>query len=216
MKKLKCDTKTIIEMYANGKSFNSIAKTFKTYPTTIKRILERNNVELRHDVPTKGSYTILTDGDKLIKWAKAQNRLVSKIELAKVIGKTRLSPKYFQIYPELGQYVMPYEQKDIQSYSKQLYDWLKKNNISYVPNDRSALGGVPVHAKLLKDYEGILLFIDIRPQTVSVKKYSEMIGRKLKSAKQRNLNIVFIKEAYFEDLDYIKGVLDSLLYSKER
>ena len=46
------------------------------------------------------------NGEKLIEWAKAQGRLVTKAELAEVIGTKRLSPSYFIKYPELSKYVV--------------------------------------------------------------------------------------------------------------
>ena len=39
----------IVDAYKNGQSMNSIAKEFNTYATTIKRILEKHNIQLRHD-----------------------------------------------------------------------------------------------------------------------------------------------------------------------
>ena len=118
------NSKTIEKMitkYNNGDSLNSIAKDFHTYPTTIKRILERHDVELRHDERKEGRLYV-KDGEKLIEWAKAQKRLVTKAELAKVAGTKRLSPSYFIKYPELGQYVVTHEQNELQEYSQKLYN----------------------------------------------------------------------------------------------
>ena len=214
--KAKIEPQGIIEAYENGQSLNAIARAFGTYPTTVRRILERNDIELRHDAMVKGSHTVLNDGEKLIEWAKAQGRLVTRKELAEVVGKTRLSPGYFQKYPELGQYVASYEQKDIQKYTEQLFTWLQKNDISYAPNDRSALEGIPVQAKLLNKYDGILITIDIKSVSISNARYKEMIRRRLKKANEKGLIMLFLKEEHFEDLDCIKGLLDSLKYSKER
>lgn len=207
---LKIEPRGIIEAYERGESLNGIARAFGTYPTTVRRILERNNIELRHDVMLKGSHTVLNDGEKLIEWAKAQGRLVTKKELAKVVGKTRLSPSYFQKYPELGQYVASYEQKDIKKYTDQLFTWLQKNNIPYAPNDRSALEGIPVQAKLLEDYEGILIETDIKSKSVSNMRYKAMIHRRLKKANEKGLILLFLKEAHFENLDCIKSLLNGL------
>lgn len=214
--KAKIEPQGIIEAYENGQSLNAIARAFGTYPTTVRRILERNDIELRHDIDEKGSHNKLKDGEKLIEWAKTQGRLVTRKELAEVIGKTRLSPGYFQKYPELGQYVASYEQKDIQKYTDQLFTWLQENEISYSPNDRSALEGIPVQAKLLEKYDGILMSIDIKSTSISNARYKEMVRRRLKKANEKGLIILFLKEEHFEDLDCIKGLLDSLKYVRER
>lgn len=214
--KAKIEPQGIIEAYENGQSLNAIARAFGTYPTTVRRILERNDIELRHDIDEKGSHNKLKDGEKLIKWAKTQGRLVTRKELAEVIGKTRLSPGYFQKYPELGQYVASYEQKDIQKYTDQLFTWLQENEISYSPNDRSALEGIPVQAKLLEKYDGIVISIDIKSTSISNARYKEMVRRRLKKANEKGLIILFLKEEHFEDLDCIKGLLDSLKYVRER
>lgn len=214
--KAKIEPQGIIEAYENGQSLNAIARTFGTYPTTVRRILERNDIELRHDIDEKGSHNKLKDGEKLIEWAKTQGRLVTRKELAEVIGKTRLSPGYFQKYPELGQYVASYEQKDIQKYTDQLFTWLQENEISYSPNDRSALEGIPVQAKLLEKYDGIVISIDIKSTSISNARYKEMVRRRLKKANEKGLIILFLKEEHFEDLDCIKGLLDSLKYVRER
>lgn len=214
--KAKIEPQGIIEAYENGQSLNAIARAFGTYPTTVRRILERNDIELRHDIDEKGSHNKLKDGEKLIEWAKTQGRLVTRKELAKVIGKTRLSPGYFQKYPELGQYVASYEQKDIQKYTDQLFTWLQENEISYSPNDRSALEGIPVQAKLLEKYDGIVISIDIKSTSISNARYKEMVRRRLKKANEKGLIILFLKEEHFEDLDCIKGLLDSLKYVRER
>ena len=83
---MKIDNQVIIDAYNNGESMNAIARAFGTYPTTIKRVLEKNKVELRHDAATKGT-VFVKDGEKLIEWAKAQGRLVTKAELAKQLVK---------------------------------------------------------------------------------------------------------------------------------
>lgn len=174
---MKIETEAIIKAYEEGQSMNSIAKAFGTYPTTIKRILERNGVDLRHDVAKKGDY-IVKDGDMLIEWAKKQGRLVTKSELAALLGKNRLSPSYFIKYPELGQYVVTREQKDLQEYSQKLYNWLKENNIAYKPNDRTKLG-VSVSALLLEDYTGLAVDIFIKPTCVSRKRHEDSTNLKI-------------------------------------
>ena len=45
--KAKIEPQGIIEAYENGQSLNAIARAFGTYPTTVRRILERNDIELR-------------------------------------------------------------------------------------------------------------------------------------------------------------------------
>lgn len=210
----KIEPKEIIRAYQDGQSLHSIARAFGTYPTTVKRILIRNNIELR-STSTRGEL-LVNDGEKLIEWAKAQGRLVSKAELAKVAGTKRLSPSYFIKYPELGQYVKSYEQKELLKYTEQLFKWLKDNNILYKPNDKTALGGISVQALLLGEYEGMIIVLDIKPYSMSQKRYNEIIRRRLVKANEKGLIVLFLKEEHFEDLDSIKELLDSLKYSKER
>ena len=202
MNELKINTEELIKAYKNGQSMNSIASAFGTYATTVRRILTKNNIELRHDVKKEGEFYV-KNGERLIEWAKSQGRLVSKSELAKIAGTKRLSPSYFIKYPELGQYVITHEQNDIQVYTKKLYEWLQKNNIPYKPNDRKKLK-VSVTALLLGDYSNIILQIAIKPKCVSLKKYSEdMIGRKNR-AHEQNMRILFLHEEDFENLDTLK------------
>lgn len=210
----KIEPKEIIRAYQDGQSLHSIARAFGTYPTTVKRILIRNDIELR-STSTRGEL-LVNDGEKLIEWAKAQGRLVSKAELAKVAGTKRLSPSYFIKYPELGQYVKSYEQKELLKYTEQLFKWLKDNNILYKPNDKTALEGISVQALLLGEYEGMIIVLDIKPYSMSQKRYNEIIRRRLVKANEKGLIVLFLKEEHFEDLDSIKELLDSLKYSKER
>ena len=198
----------IIDEYNKGLSMNEIARNHNTYPTSVRRILEQNGVELRHDAVRKGSL-IVQDGEKLIEWAKSQGRLVSRKELAKVLGKKRLSPSYFIKYPELGQYVITHEQKDILEYSEKLYKWLKENNIPYKPNDRTKLG-LSVNALLLGEYTGIAIDIFIKPVYVSKRKHEEDTKSKMSKAKENDITIIFLNEEHFKNLDEIKGLLDSL------
>ena len=205
---MKIDNQAIIDAYNDGQSLNSIARAFGTYATTVRRVLEKNGVKLRHDTFKKGTIMV-QDGEKLIEWAKAQGRLVTKSELAKVLGRKRLSPSYFVKYPELGKYVVSREQKDIQEYVKRLYQWLSENNIQYKPNDRTKLS-VSVDALLLGEYTGLAIQIQEKPKYVSVKKHEESIKLKMRRAKEAGIIIVFLNKEHFEDLDSIKGLLDSL------
>ena len=113
-------------------------------------------------------------------------------------------------------HIASYEQKDITKFTTQLFNWLQKNEISYSPNDRSALEGIPVQAKLLEKYDGILIVIDIKSSAISNARYKEMIRRRLKKANEKGLIMLFLKEEHFDDLDSIKGLLDSLKYARER
>ena len=198
----------MIDEYSKGLSMNEIARNHNTYPTSVRRILKQNGVELRHDAVRKGSL-IVQDGEKLIEWAKSQGRLVSRKELAKVLGKKRLSPSYFIKYPELGQYAITHEQKDILEYSEKLYKWLKENNIPYKPNDRTKLG-LSVNALLLGEYTGIAIDIFIKPVYVSKRKHEEDTKSKMRKAKENDITIIFLNEEHFKNLDEIKGLLDSL------
>ena len=205
---MKIDNQTIIDAYKNGQSLNAIARAFGTYATTVKRVLEKNGVELRHDAITK-SAIIVQDGEKLIEWAKSQGRPVTKSELAKVLGKKRLTPSYFIKYPELGKYVVRREQKDIEKYTEKLYQWLNDNHIQYKPNDRTKLK-VSVDALLLGEYSGLAIQIQEKPTCISTKEFEERIKLKMRRAKEADIVIVFLNKEHFEDLDSIKGLLDSL------
>ena len=201
----------MIDEYNKGLSMNEIARNHNTYPTSVRRILKQNGVELRHDAVRKGSL-IVQDGEKLIEWAKSQGRLVSRKELAKVLGKKRLSPSYFIKYPELGQYVITHEPKDVLEYSEKLYKWLKENNIPYKPNDRTKLG-LSVNALLLGEYTGIAIDIFIKPVYVSKRKHEEDTKSTMRKAKENDITIIFLNEEHFKNLDEIKGLLDSLKHS---
>lgn len=205
---MKIDNQAIIDAYKNGQSLNALARAFGTYATTVKRVLEKNGVELRHDAITKGAI-IVQDGEKLIEWAKSQGRPVTKSELAKVLGKKRLTPSYFIKYPELGKYVVRREQKDIEKYTEKLYQWLNDNHIQYKPNDRTKLK-VSVDALLLGEYSGLAIQIQEKPTCISTKKFEERIKLKMRRAKEADIVIVFLNKEHFEDLDSIKGLLDSL------
>lgn len=205
---MKIDNQAIIDAYKNGQSLNAIARAFGTYATTVKRVLEKNDIELRHDAVTKGAI-IVQDGEKLIEWAKSQGRPVTKSELAKVLGKKRLTPSYFIKYPELGRYVVRREQKDIEKYTEKLYQWLNDNHIQYKPNDRTKLK-VSVDALLLGEYSGLAIQIQEKPTCISTKKFEERIKLKMRRAKEADIVIVFLNKEHFEDLDSIKGLLDSL------
>lgn len=206
---MKIETSAIIEAYKKGQSINSIANTFGTYPTSVRRILERNDIELRHDSRKKGELYV-QNGEKLLEWAKAQGRLVTKAELADVIGKSRLSPSYFIKYPELGQYVETRTQKSLKAYVNKLYDWLKKNNIPYKPNDRTTLEGVSVDALLLGEYSNLAIHISERATYVSKKKHEENIKQKMERAEKAGIRIIFLNKDHFENLDDVKLLLDSL------
>ena len=206
---MKIETSAVIEAYEQGQSINSIAKAFNSYPTSIRRILKRNNVKLRHDSRKKGELYV-QDGEKLLEWARAQGRLVTKTELATVIGKSRLSPSYFIKYPELGQYVETRTQKSLEIYINKLYSWLKENNIPYKPNDRTVLEGLSLDALLLGEYSNLALQISERATYVSKRKHEESIKQKLERAEKAGIKIIFLNKEHFENLDKIKSLLDSL------
>ena len=196
----------IIYAYKKGKSLNAIAKHFGMHPTSVSRLLEKNGVELRHDPIKKGRFFI-TGGEKLIKWAKAQGRLVTKAELAKVLGKKTLSPSYFIKYPELGRYVQDRTQKDLQEYGQKLYKWLRVNKIPYKPNDKTKLGKM-VSALLLKDYTGLAIQIDIKAPNISNPKFQQRRRDLYNCAKKNNIQIIWLRAKHFKDLDQIHVLLD--------
>lgn len=204
----------IVKAYIDGQSINAIAKEHYTYATSIKRILEKHHVTLRHDIATKGSLCV-KDGEKLIKWAKTQGRPVTKAELARVLGKTRLSPSYFIKYPELGRYIKTREQKDLRMYSEKLYNYLKDNNILYKPNDKKVLGK-SVTALLLGEYEGLAIQINIRPKYVSKAKYERMMEEKLQQGYKKKVFIVFLEKEQLEEIDTLKLLLDDIKSLREK
>lgn len=201
--------KQIIDEYNNGKSMNNIAREFNTYATTVKRILEKYNVELRHDTIKKGKLYV-KGGEKLIEWAKEQGRLVTKAELAEIVGVKRLSPSYFLKYPELGQYVVGDERKEFQEYYQKLYDWLKTYNIPYKRNDKTKLK-VSVDVLLLEKYSSIAIQISEKPKHMSKKVYEERMQKKLLRAKESGINIIFLSKEDFENLDNLKTLLDEII-----
>jgi hypothetical protein len=199
----------IIEAYNEGKSMNAIAKYFGTYAATVKRILEKNNIELRHDAKTQGS-VYLNDGDKLIEWAKAQKRPVTKAELAEVAGRKRLSPSYFKKYPELGQYIVANDRKDLSDYTSQLYDYLQKHNIPYKPGDRTKLN-VVVTALLLGEYSDIIIQIAERPYYISKPAHDVRIMKIQDRAEKAGIKTLFLyKEAFESDLEDLEHVLSDI------
>lgn len=206
---MKIETSAIIKAYKKGQSINSIANTFGTYPTSVRRILERNDIELRHDSRKKGELYV-QNGEKLLEWAKAQGRLVTKAELANVIGKSRLSPSYFIKYPELGQYVETRTQKSLKTYVNKLYDWLKENNIPYKPNDRTVLEGLSLDALLLGEYSNLAIHISERATYVSKRKHEKSIKEKLERAEKAGIRVIFLNKEHFENLNEVKLLLDSL------
>ena len=206
---MKIETSAIIEAYEKGQSINSIARAFGTYPTSVRRILERNNVKLRHDSRKKGELYV-QDGEKLLEWAKTQGRLVTKTELAAIIGKSKLSPSYFIKYPELGQYVETRTQKSLEIYINQLYNWLKENNIPYKPNDRTVLEGLSLDALLLGEYSNLAFQISEKATYISKKKHEENIKQKLERAEKVGIRIIFLNKEHFENLDEVKLLLDNL------
>ncbi|HAH17446.1 MAG TPA: hypothetical protein DCL29_00250 [Eubacterium sp.] len=207
MKTQTINKKQIINAYNNGQSLNAIAKEFHTYATSIKRILEKENVELRHDSKRAGQLYV-KDGEKLIEWAKAQKRLVTKTELAHVIGRKKLSPSYFEKYPELGRYVTTREQSELQIYSQKLYDWLQKTGIQYKPNDRTKIN-MSVTALLLGEYEGLALQIHIKPKCISKKQYEERVKAKVRKASKSGIFIIWLNKDHFENLDSTIGLLNA-------
>ena len=212
---MKIDNQAIIDAYKNGQSLNAIARAFGTYATTVKRVLEKNNIELRHDAITKGAI-IVQDGEKLIEWAKSQGRPVTKSELAKVLGKKRLTPSYFIKYPELGQYIEIYEQQDLREYTQKLYNWLKENDIPYKPNDRTRLK-LSIDALLLKEYTNIAIHIAEKPKYVSKKAYTKGLRERTERAGKAKVNLIFLTK---EDLDNpgrltkLRKALDVLKYKE--
>lgn len=202
----KDEYKAIIKAYENGQSMTSIAKDFNTYATSIKRILERYDVKLRHDSKrTKDIYDV--NAQKLLEWVKTQDRLVTRAELAEVIGRDRLSPIYFEKYPELRKYVIKRGQNNLHMYSQKLYDWLQEKEIKYKANDRTKLK-MNITALLLEEYEGLALQINIKPSSISKKKYKEDTDLRIRKAKESDLFIIWLNEKHFENLDSILTLLN--------
>lgn len=203
------DVDTIIKLYNEGESMTAIAEKFGTYPMTIKRLLEKHDVTLRHDSGKKGIPSV-KDGDKLIAWAKAQGRLVTKQELAEQLGRTRLSPSYFVKYPELGQYIVANEQSEFKEYYSELYVWLQRHGVPYKTNDKTTLGA-KVDVLLLGDYSGIAMLLTERPKNVSTRVHNERMNRCLSEASRLGIKMIELKKEHFEKaLEGLKETLDSL------
>lgn len=197
----------IINAYKRGKSMTSIARDHCTYATTICRILEKHGIPLRHDIRGKGRLQVKY-GEELIEWAKSQHRPVTKAELANYIGTKRLSPSYFIKYPELGQYVVTHEQKDLQEYADKLYAWLQKNNIQYKPNDRTKLK-MSVTALLLGEYSKLALQINIKPSSMSKDRYNKVMKTKLHRASEMGMTILWLDKESFNDLDSLIPLMEA-------
>ena len=204
---------TMIDMYNEGASLNAIARAYGTYATCVRRILLKHGVELRHDKTVKGE-SILTDGDELIEWAKAQGRYVTKAELAEHLGVTRLSPSYFKKYPELGKYIKGRGQKEFREDIEKLYKFLADNNIPYKPDDRTKLK-VSVTALLLGEYANIALQLTDKASCVSTNRYKYEMDLKKKRALEAGVRLVLISTKDLENLDDIKYTLDLLKFQKE-
>jgi hypothetical protein len=206
---MKLDEMKIIDEYNNGKSMNAIAEELSIYTMTVKRILEKHDIELRHDGKKKGSLYV-KDGEKLIEWAKAQGRLVTKQELAKQLGRARLSPSYFIKYPELGQYVVSSEQAEFREYYSELYVWLQRHGIPYKTNDKSTIGA-KIDVLLLGDYSGIIMQLAERPKNVSTRVFKERLRRCYYEADRLGFKVVELRKEHFEKaLDGLKETLDEL------
>ena len=91
-----------------------------------------------------------------------------------------------------------------------MYDWLKKNNIPYKPNDRLALEGLAVDALLLGEYSNLAIQISEKPTYVSKKQHEINIKQKLERAEKVGIRIIFLNKDHFENLDDVKLLLDSL------
>lgn len=202
---MKIDHEAVIAAYNAGKSMTSIALDFDTYATTIKRILEKYNVELRHDMKRKGTIYV-NDGDKLIAWAKAQGRPVTKDELAQAMGRTKISDSYFSKYPELSKYIKSDTQHELTEYYQTLYKWLQDNDIPYKPNDKSAIG-VMVDVLLLGDYAGIAMQICEKPRFVSKKDHEYKMKTKELRSEAVGIRLIFLDKKCLKDLDLIKHLL---------
>lgn len=213
MEELKVYSENIVNAYLAGESMDSIAKRYDTYATTIMRILKKEGVKSRYSDTKKGALYV-KNGDKLIEWAKAQGRLVTKEELAKIVGTKRLSPSYFLKYPELGKYVVTHSRNDSKYYNDKLYEWLRENNIPFKPNDKTKLKK-SVTALLVGDYSNIMLHVAIKPLGISKSDYEEKLKIMLNKANSLNIKLILLNKQHFENLDSIKGLLDSLKYSKE-
>lgn len=204
---MKFDEVAIIKAYRDGKSMYQIAKLFGTHTTTVSRILKKHEIEIRPDQTKKGKLFV-QDGDKLIEWAKAQGRPVTKAELAEVLGKVRLSPSYFVKYPELGKYVAGHESSEFGECYEKLYRWLNEHNIPYKPNDKTKLN-VTVDVLLLGDYANIALQIVDRPRNVSTKVHNAKLAKKAHKASEIGLKLIGLTQENFDnDLDGLEGLLE--------
>ena len=200
------DEMEIVKKYIDGNSLNAIAKEFHTYPMTISRILTQHKVELRHDKKEKGAACV-TQGEKLLKYIEEKKAPATKSELAAFLGKSRLSPSYFKKYPELGQLVKTYDQKELKPYYDALYKFLKDNNIPYKPNDKTLIG-TNLDVILLGDYYGIALQIIIKPMYVSKKKHIQSMIEKSHRAADAGVILLMLQKEHFENLGAVKYIIN--------
>lgn len=140
---------------------------------------------------------------------KHSGRLVTKTELAAVIGKKKLSPSYFIKYPELGRYVKSFESKTLSEYQVRLSKWLQENNIPYKPNDRTLIKA-PVDMALLGEYSNIALILSERPAGKSSARHMASLRSKYEKAEKAGVILIMVDRTKFEDLDKLKSTLDSL------
>ena len=205
---LKIDYECVIKDYNNGASLNELARAYGTYPTTITRILKEHHIPLRHDARKKGEFYV-KDGNKLIEWAKSQGRLVTKAELAAVLGKSRLSHSYFEKYPELGQYIKNYSNNELNIYIEKVAKFLQDNDIYYKPNDKTKLG-VSVDFLLLGEYSNIALQIDVKPHNISIKRYrAEMYSKSVRADLYGVYLLLFSKKDLENETD-LKRILNEM------
>lgn len=195
------DIEKIIEAYENGQSLNSIAKEYNTYATSISRLLKKHDVKLRHDSIVKGE-AYVKDGEKLIGWAQAQDRPVTKSELAKVIGQNRLSPSYFEKYPTLGRYIKGNMQKEFEPYFDRLCEWLTKHDIGFKLNDRTKIG-MSLSVLLFGEYSNIAFELNMKPKSMSTRAYDIRKFKKKDRAREAEIFIIWLNESLFKEDDFM-------------
>lgn len=144
------------------------------------------------------------NGENLLKWVKSQGRLVSKQELAEYLGRTKINPKYFEKYPELGQYVKGYERGVFQEYYAQLYAWLQDHNILYKTNDKTLLNA-KIDVVLLGEYENTIIVITERAKSVCTRLHLERLNRLaerikiVNASRDKKIHMISLTKADFDD-----------------
>ena len=195
----------IINDYKNGSTMYSIAKEMKVTPGAIRNRLIKNGIELRESKVKRKDYAS-NEIKQMLKWLKSQDRLVTREELAKAIGRNRVPVHYFDDCPELTHYLKPRQQSDIAECTEKLYKWLNEHEIKFKANDRTKIG-INLHAVLLDEYDNIALHLDIKPNAQSKNSFKQSLQEKIDASEKAGVKLILLT------LDDVKCNFKGLQYA---